>query len=304
MYSLSTCWNARNYTDGRAMLEEVRSLGFEYAELGHNTRISLLEGIFDAIKNGVVKISSVHNFCPLPVGVEHSAPNIFQFSSDDPREHERAINQTKKTLEFAARVGAPLMVTHFGSIKIHDYSARLLPLVKARMQNTPRYERMVMEVSEYLELAKEEWFERSCQALEQLIPEAKRLGVKIGIENREGLNELPLDADFMTLFDRFPQPEVVYWHDTGHAQIKENYGFINHFFQIDNMLGRMYGSHIHDCAYPVGDHCPPGEGDIDFELLKPLFKPTHLKVLEMNPAVKAENIRAGLAHIKSILGDE
>ncbi|MBO7524331.1 MAG: hypothetical protein J6T79_02360, partial [Verrucomicrobia bacterium] len=64
------------------------------------------------------------------------------------------------------------------------------------------------------------------------------------------------------------------------------------------------GSHIHDCVYPVGDHCPPGEGDIDFELLKPLFKPTHLKVLEMNPAVKAENIRAGLAHIKSILGDE
>ena len=44
MYSLSTCWNAKRFTDGRAMLEEIRSMGFEYAELGHNTRISLLEG--------------------------------------------------------------------------------------------------------------------------------------------------------------------------------------------------------------------------------------------------------------------
>ncbi len=304
MYSLSTCWNAKRFTDGRAMLEEVRSMGFEYAELGHNTRISLLEGILDAVKNKVIKISSLHNFCPLPVGVNHSAPNIFQFSSDDPRERDRAIAQTKKTLEMAARLEAPLMVTHFGSIKIEDYKARLRPLVSAHMQGTPRYERLLMEVNEYLEMAKEEWFERSCSALEELVPEAKARGVKIGIENREGLNELPLDADFPALMERFPQSEVVYWHDTGHAQIKENYGFINHYLHIDNMKERMYGTHIHDCAYPEGDHCPPGEGDLDFAQLKELILPTHLKVLEMNPRVEAEALKKGFIYIKSIWGEE
>lgn len=286
------------------MLEEVRSLGFEYAELGHNTRISLLEGIFDAVKNHVIKISSVHNFCPLPVGVEHSAPNIFQFSSDDEMERERAISQTIRTLEMASRLEVPLMVTHFGSINVKDYSSRLLPMVKMHQQNSPRYERVLMEVNEYLQMAKDVYFERSCQALERLFPEAKRLGVKIGIENREGLAELPLDSDFQFLFKRFPQPELVYWHDTGHAQIKENYGFINHFFHIDNLLGHLYGMHVHDCAYPLGDHCPPGEGNLDFELLKPLVSPRHLKVLELNPFVPVENVKRGFAHIKSIWGEE
>ena len=32
MYSFSTCWNSHRHTDGRAMLEEIRDLGFEYAE--------------------------------------------------------------------------------------------------------------------------------------------------------------------------------------------------------------------------------------------------------------------------------
>lgn len=285
------------------MLEEVRSLGFEYAELGHNTRISLLEGVLDAVKSGVAKISSLHNFCPLPVGVDHSAPNVFQFSSDDEKERERAISQTIRTLEFAARLEAPIMVTHFGSIKMRELAVRLAPMVQAHQQSSLRYERMLMEVSESLQMAKEVYFERSCAALERLIPEAKRLGVKIGIENREGLDELPLDDDFTFLMKRFPDPVVCYWHDVGHAQIKENYGFINHFFHLDNMLPRLGGMHVHDCKYPFGDHCPPGEGDVDYELLKPLISPNHLKVLEMSPMTPAENIQKGLAHIKEIWGE-
>ena len=42
MYSLSTCWNSHRHTDGRAMLREIRDLGFDYAELSHGIRISLL----------------------------------------------------------------------------------------------------------------------------------------------------------------------------------------------------------------------------------------------------------------------
>jgi hypothetical protein len=44
MYSLSTCWNSHRHTDGRAMLREVRDLGFEFAELSHGTRISRRRG--------------------------------------------------------------------------------------------------------------------------------------------------------------------------------------------------------------------------------------------------------------------
>ena len=44
MYSLSSCWNSNRHTDGRAMLREIRELGFDYAELSHGIRISLLPG--------------------------------------------------------------------------------------------------------------------------------------------------------------------------------------------------------------------------------------------------------------------
>src|SRR3954462_3850917 len=86
MYSLSSCWNSHRHTDGRAMLREIRDLGFEYAELSHGTRISLLPGVIEAVDAGEIKISSLHNFCPLPMGVNHSAPNLFKFSAYKPME--------------------------------------------------------------------------------------------------------------------------------------------------------------------------------------------------------------------------
>ena len=58
MYSLSTCWNAHRHSDGRSLLREIRELGFDYAELSHNTRISLLPGILDGVDSGEMRISS------------------------------------------------------------------------------------------------------------------------------------------------------------------------------------------------------------------------------------------------------
>src|SRR5512137_3079894 len=122
MYSLSTCWNSQRHTDGREMLREVRALGFHYAELSHGTRISLLPGILEAVDAGEIKISSVHNFCPLPMGVTYAAPNLYQFSADRQRERELAERYTVKTIEFAARVKAPAVVLHAGSIDMKNYT--------------------------------------------------------------------------------------------------------------------------------------------------------------------------------------
>src|SRR5580765_3157182 len=112
MYSLSTCWNSHRHTDGRAMLREIRELGFEFAELSHGTRISLLPGILEAVDAGEIKVSSLHNFRPLPMGVTHSAPNLYQFSADRQREREMSERYTLKSLEFAVRVKAPVLVLH------------------------------------------------------------------------------------------------------------------------------------------------------------------------------------------------
>ena len=145
MYSLSSCWNSARHTDGRAMLREIRDLGFEYAELSHGIRLSLVPGILDAVKAGEIKISTLHNFCPLPMGVAGPSPNLYEFSSDRDRDRQLAIKHTINTLEFAVRVGAPLVVLHFGSMDLKDYSGKLKELLERGKRGTPEFTRLTAE---------------------------------------------------------------------------------------------------------------------------------------------------------------
>jgi sugar phosphate isomerase/epimerase len=304
MYSFSTCWNSHRHTDGRALLREIRELGFEYAELGHGTRISLMPGILDAVEAGEIRISSVHNFCPLPMGVNHAAPNLYQFSDERPRQRELAVRYTLKTIEFAARLQAPVVVLHSGSIEMKGYTDKLLEMVARGEKDTPKYQQFCAELDEKRETQKEKFFERTIESLKKILPEAESRGIKLGIENRQGLEELPIESDYRFLFREIPGPSLVYWHDTGHAQIKENLGFIHHVMHLESLADRLAGFHIHDVQFPGRDHCPPGSGTVDFAALKPLVKPGHLKVFELRPALTAEEAKKGVEHLKKIWGSE
>lgn len=303
MYSLSTCWNSNRHIDGRAMLHEIRDLGFEYAELSHGIRISLVPGILEVVDAGELKISTVHNFCPLPIGVNHAAPNIFKFTSTDTREREKAFRQTLQTLEFAQRVGARLVVLHLGAVEMKDYTEKLLDLIAAGNRETSKYQRLCAEVEEKREARKEQHVALAFEALRRLEEEAAKRGLMLGIENREALEEIPFETDFQFLFFEFRGGPIKYWHDTGHAQIKENLGFIHHAMHLESMTEDLAGFHIHDVEFPGRDHRPPGKGMIDFEALKAFVKPDHIKVLELSPSVTVEELRTGWSHLKSVWGE-
>jgi sugar phosphate isomerase/epimerase len=284
------------------MLREIRDLGFEFAELSHGTRISLLPGILEAVDAGEMKISSLHNFCPLPMGVNNSAPNLYQFSAERERERDLARRCTIKTLDTAARVKAPLVVLHLGSIEMKNHTDKLIEMVGRGEKQTPKYERLCAELDEKRESKKGPFFERTKELLNQLIPEAKSRGITLGAENREALEELPFESDFHFLFRELKSPNLAYWHDTGHAQIKENLGFIVHQMHLESLCEHLFGFHIHDVQFPGRDHCAPGSGMIDFAALKPLVKPHHIKVFEFSPALTAEQVQSGVQHVKSIWG--
>ena len=286
------------------MLEEIRDLGFQYAELSHGIRISLLPGILDAVDNGVIKISTVHNFCPLPIGIDRPAPNVFQFSAENPRERENAYRHSVKTIETAARLGASLVVLHMGSIDMKEYTDKLTGLISNGKKDTPKFEKLCEEASRKREEKKERYVALAYEMLQRLIPEAEKNGVKLGIENREAIEEIPLENDLALFFLEFQQPCVVYWHDTGHAQIKANLGFIDHAMHLESFAERLAGFHIHDVTYPARDHQQPGTGCVDFAALKPFVRPEHIKVFEFSPGMTVEQAQAGIAHIKSLWGDE
>jgi sugar phosphate isomerase/epimerase len=304
MYSFSTCWNSHRHTDGRALLREIRDLGFAYAELGHSLRVSLLPGILEAVDAGEIKISSLHNFCPLPLGAPHASPNLYEFSAEKPRERELAVKHTLKTLDFAVRVKAPVVVLHLGSMDLKDYTGRLTGMLERDGTKSPRYEKLCAEAAARREAKKEKFVAHAGETLRQLVPEAESRGLKLGLENRQALEELPVESDFKFLFREFTSSAVVYWHDTGHAQIKENLGFIHHALHLESLAGHLAGFHVHDVQFPAGDHAEPGAGTVDFAALKPFVKPEHLKVFELGPALPAEAVKRGVAHLKAIWGDE
>jgi sugar phosphate isomerase/epimerase len=304
MYSLSTCWNSHRHTDGRAMLREIRELGFEFAELSHGIRLSLVPGILEAVDAGEIKISSLHNFCPLPMGVERAAPNIFKFSADNPRERESAVKHTLKTLDLAVRLQAPVVVLHLGSIDMKDYTDKLIDLVGEGKKETPKYEKLCQEVLMKREDKKERYVKAAYDTLRRLVTEAESRALKLGIENREALEEIPFESDYALFFKEFTSSAVVYWHDTGHAQIKENLGFIHHAFHLESLQDKLYGLHIHDVKFPGRDHCAPGTGTVDFAALKPWVKLEHVKVFEFSPSMPPEEVSRGAAHVRALWGKE
>jgi sugar phosphate isomerase/epimerase len=304
MYSFSTCWNSHRHTDGRAMLLEIRGLGFQYAELSHGVRITLLPGIFDAVQAGEIKISSVHNFCPLPMGIDRAAPNIYKFSSDDRRERDSAFKHTLKTFETAVRVGAKLVVLHTGCVEMKDYTDKLIEMVGDGKKDTPKYQKLCQEAIEKREAKKERFVQNAYEMLNRLVDEAKPRGLKLGIENREAIEEIPFESDFDFFFKEFRDPTVVYWHDTGHAQIKENIGLINHRQFLESQVTRLYGFHVHDVQFPGRDHRPPGAGMVDFAGLKHIVQASHIKVLELSPSLSPEEAKMGTANLQAIWGLE
>jgi sugar phosphate isomerase/epimerase len=286
------------------MLREIRDLGFEYAELSHGIRITLLPGIFEAADAGEIKISSLHNFCPLPMGVDRAAPNVYKFSSEDRRERDSAFKHTLKTLETAARLKAPLVVLHCGAVDMKDYTDKLLDLVAEGKRDTPKYQKFCAEALEKREAKKERFMENTMEMLNRIVDEAKPRGIKLGIENREALEEIPFESDFDFFLKQFRDPTVVYWHDTGHAQIKENLGLISHQMHLESLRERLYGFHVHDVEFPGRDHRPPGTGTVDWPSLKSFVDSRHLKVFEFSPSVTPEEVKRGVEFLKLVWGPE
>ena len=169
---------------------------------------------------------------------------------------------------------------------------------------SPKYEKLRAEAAASREARKGEAVERVYETLNRILPEAEKRDLKLGIENRQGLEEIPLDGDFEFFFREYDSPNMVYWHDAGHAQIKENLGFLHHVQHLESLTGRLAGFHVHDVVFPAADHAPPGSGTVNFGALKPFVKPGHIKVFELSPSLPAEAVQRGVAHVKTIWGND
>ncbi|MFP4166704.1 MAG: sugar phosphate isomerase/epimerase family protein [Opitutales bacterium] len=309
--SLSTCWCSGRHTDGYAMAEEMAALGFKRIELSHGIRISLVPGILQALEDGVIAVSSIHNFCPLPNSVQHAAPNLFQPSSLDPRERELWQRYTRQTIDFAGKVGAQHVVMHSGSV-----SFLLLPprrglrrwiegsdLGREALGKDPEFAQWRERAVRRIRRASQKRLPHVWACYDAVLPMAEERGVRLCVENREGLEELPMDADFPVFLEKMQKSDSAgFWHDTGHARVKEQLGLLEHRAHLEAVAPLLSGFHLHDVDEKGEDHKVPGRGNIDFKMVASFFEPHHQLVLELNPGLSSDDVRAARDYIGGLVG--
>src|SRR5216684_3173883 len=203
MFAFSTCWNSSRHTDGRAMVNEVCALGFEYAELGHGTRLSLLDGVLQAVAAGEIKICSLHNFCPLPLGVMGAAPDYYLPSSRDENERQCAVRHTLRTIDCAAALGAKFVVLHLGLVAMRNYTMRLLGLCLEGRSNTPKFTRLCEKALAVRDKKRQKHLDQVYRTLEVILPRAREVGVTLGMETRFGIEEIPSETETEQILTRF-----------------------------------------------------------------------------------------------------
>ncbi len=291
------------------MLKEMAGLGFTHVELSHGIRITLVPGIIRAVQEGVVQISSTHNFCPLPTGVTQAAPNLFEPSALEAAEHEQWLRHTRRSIDFAAQVQARVLVCHLGRVRFFWFNPA--KKIQTYLRDHPDAGRRPTDKSYPALLAKSiarlrrrmpPYWARIKESIAAVSDYAQQKGVKLGFENREKFDELPLDADYADFLAEFsPEAPVGYWHDTGHADIKEGMGLLQHRAHLEKLSSRMIGWHLHDVSADGKDHQPVGSGRIDFKMVSGFWRPEHLLTLELSPRVTVEDVRRSKTRIEELL---
>jgi len=298
--AFSTCWNSARHTRGDQMLEEIFLLGINRIELGHGIRLSLWEGIEQFLADHPVTLTSLHNFCPLPIEVPYAAPDCYQCTSPRVEERQRCLRHTLQTIDYAQKLGANRVVMHLGSAPIPDYTGRLVDRIKSGHYLDRRY--VALKLKAIREREAKSVFDRVFDWLQPVVAHAAEAGVKLGIENRIGIETFPSEREFAQLFAQIPNGSIGYWHDFGHAQVRHNLTFIDHAEWLNQMRPHLLGCHVHDVKFPDQDHQVPFSGMIELEPLIRSIDADIPFVWELSSKVSKDEIVAALAHWQQRFG--
>jgi sugar phosphate isomerase/epimerase len=299
--AFSTCWNSSRHTRGDEMLGEIFQLGFDRVELGHGIRLSLWHGIEKFLADYPMTVTSLHNFCPLPIEITHAAPDCYQCTSERSWERDRALRNTLQTIDYANRAGARIVVLHLGSVMSANATDRLIHLIEQGHYLDRIYVRQKLGAIRKRDSVS--LYRRVLGWLHPVLEHAGAAGVRLGIENRIGIETFPSESEFKRLFTDVSDGTIGYWHDFGHAQVRHNLTLIDHAEWLTEMSPRLIGCHVHDVQFPARDHCVPSSGMIDFATLFSLLPADAPMVWELNPQLPKEEIVSALSSWREAFPD-
>jgi sugar phosphate isomerase/epimerase len=285
------------------MLREIKSeLGSDLIELDHSIRTSQMPGIQEMFNAGEIRVSSLHDFCPSSAD-SSTSPDCYKFSAASPDERERAVTQTFQAIDTAEQLNTPFVVLHLGKVNMPLITDRFIAMAKAGGYLSREYVRMKISAIQEREKIAPECLDRVKNCLRRIVEYAAPKMIRIGLEARRDYEEIPTEREVAELLAEIDSLHVGYWHDFGHAQIKENLGFIDHIEWLQTIGSRAFGCHVQDCIWPAQEGQLPFTGTADFEKLVPLLPTNCLFVWKMNPNLRADAIRRSVQMWKEHFGE-
>lgn len=305
MFAFSTSWNAWRHSSAASLVNEVLDLGFSSLELGFSLPLHIFEGVKSEVEKGRIQVTSLHDYCPrlnTRTSSRRRSRNDFFISSANEASRRSAVSAVLRTLQAAREVGASAIVVHSGIVPLWNSSRKVFGLMEARDDiRHPVLLRKLERVSKRREKRKALYFGQTLKSLAEIAEHASAYRIKVGVETRFYIEEIPSFEEISSILSAIDSPWLGYWHDVGHAQVKENLGMEKQEDYIGRYRGRLIGTHIHDVRR-LRDHRAPLTGDIDFGRFKALLADQNLlKVFEVHPVATAEEIRRGRGFLETLV---
>ena len=302
MLALSTSWQSGGSETAEEMLAAFNELCINEIELSYRISEPMFEQLRGPLQRSGINVVSVHNYFPIPSVLSGASGggDLFRLSSPDKAEQKNAIAYTAKTIESASALGAAAVVLHCGLVEISPDLHKIYEYFHSNKLESKEAQMFIHHKLKQRGGCKPRHMDSLLASLDHLATIAEKQGVWLGLENRYHFHELPGPDDFRVIFDAFEGAPIGYWHDTGHAHANEILGFTSQSALLQDYADRLIGVHLHD-AVGLNDHIPPGDGEIDFTLLKPCLKDETLKVIELKPGIPASDVSKGMRFVRDRL---
>ncbi len=300
MLGISTVWKSGEFKDGQKLMESLVRFGFREIELEYRISGDTFKEIKQFLKEASdVNIVSIHNFFPIPEVHETGGADIYHFSSEDTEERSLAVRYAIKSIQIAADLGARAVVLHLGRVHMDAMSQDLFSLYGAGSTRSDAYLSKLDEIKKLRDRKKGKTLDMMLLSMDEIQRVANKYDVNIGIENRYLFEECPDFEEMGVIFEKFGGGRIGYWHDSGHAQVQENLGFVTVKDLLDAYGKFLVGFHLHDVT-GYSDHHVPGTGEVDFELLKKYMKIDTIKILEIHPRETEMDLMEGVEFLKNM----
>jgi sugar phosphate isomerase/epimerase len=240
------------------------------------------------------QFSSIHEPCPADISVEILKQRDWFISSQDEACRRQGVLAIQRSIDLAYDLGTPIVVVHAGNVHSNLFlEKKLRALFEAGKSKTDEYLSLKEEmIKDRISLA-EARLEAVKKSLLELLNYAARFSIRLGLENRYHLLDIPTLDEMEVLLGLGGPDQLGFIYDVGHAQTLDRLGFFSHEEWLIRYAFNIIGVHLHDVRGVV-DHYAPGLGEVDFDRVAAYLPQEAFRTFEVQPSNTVEQIKNSL----------